>query len=64
MLTGLRAAFVVEALDAMGLVDKARLGPGLSAANVMPRDLVAKGKLRFRPESGARFGSLVPIRLE
>lgn len=49
----------------MGLVDKDKLSPTLSARNVTPRDFVAKSKLQFRPEAGdAHFGSLLPIRLE
>lgn len=55
-------AFVAEAYDAMGLVDKQQLSPTLSTRNVTPRDLAAKQKLKLSGD--AHFGSLLPIRLE
>ncbi|RLN06181.1 hypothetical protein BBJ28_00010139 [Nothophytophthora sp. Chile5] len=66
------AAFVAEAYDAMGLVDKDRLTdaqPPLSAATVTPRDLAARSKIRLqkqseRQEAAPAFGRLLPIRLE
>ena len=68
------AAFVVEAYDAMGLVDKNHLNdnqPPLSAAVVTPHDLAAiKVKLQMptgKQSGGAKppvFGRLLPIRLQ
>ncbi|KAK1928130.1 hypothetical protein P3T76_012633 [Phytophthora citrophthora] len=68
------AAFVAEAYDAMGLVNKSQLTknqPPLSSATVTPRDLAAtRIKLQVPPEKqpdGAKspaFGRLLPIRLE
>ncbi|ETI51776.1 hypothetical protein F441_04957 [Phytophthora nicotianae CJ01A1] len=64
------AAFVVEAYDAMGLVNKDQLTssqPPLSATTVTPRDLAAS-KIKLRAQSGLEkppaFGRLLPIRLE
>ncbi|CAI5735321.1 unnamed protein product [Hyaloperonospora brassicae] len=68
------AAFVVEAYDAMGLVDKNRLNdnqPPLSAAVVTPRDLATR-KVELQVPTGQRsggakrpaFGRLIPIRLQ
>ncbi|KAG1692402.1 hypothetical protein DVH05_025368 [Phytophthora capsici] len=68
------AAFVAEAYDAMGLVNKNQLTknqPPLSTTTVTPRDLAAtRIKLQVPPEKqsdGAKppaFGRLLPIRLE
>ncbi|KAG7398466.1 hypothetical protein PHYBOEH_011087 [Phytophthora boehmeriae] len=66
------AAFVIEAYEAMGLVNKDQLTstePALSAATVTPRDLAASRiKLHDGQENGSdaakAFGRLIPIRLE
>ncbi|CEG45511.1 uncharacterized protein PHALS_01802 [Plasmopara halstedii] len=60
------AAFIVEAYDAMGLADKDQLTNDqtqLSAATVIPRDLVAK-KIQVHGANFPAFGRLIPIRLD
>lgn len=63
------AAFVVEAYEALGLVDKNALtgadkaALAVTAATVTPRTLVARNKVQFRRETDAKFGNLIPIRL-
>lgn len=59
-------ALVVEAYEAMGLVNKQKLTANaapISAASVTPRHLVSRNKIQFRPEANATFGSIIPIRL-
>ncbi|DBA01221.1 TPA: hypothetical protein N0F65_010813 [Lagenidium giganteum] len=58
-------ALVAEAYGAMGLVDPSALTADgkISAQNATPRHWVARGKIRFLPGTGAKFGSSIPIRL-